>query len=85
LTGRTSIPRCWSTPRTWSNSGAPTRSSRRRRFLTGIEASQLEWFTPAGTPMAARVPVRPGRGRTQAGDSITVGPRSIVVLRSPLG
>ena len=24
---------------------------RRRRFLTGIEASQLQWFTPAGTPM----------------------------------
>ena len=24
---------------------------RRRRFLTGIEATQLEWFTPAGTPM----------------------------------
>jgi isoamylase len=24
---------------------------RRRRFLNGIEASQLGWFTPAGTPM----------------------------------
>jgi isoamylase len=24
---------------------------RRRRFLTGIEAAQLQWFTPAGTPM----------------------------------
>jgi len=24
---------------------------RRRRFLTGIEARQLQWFTPAGTPM----------------------------------
>jgi isoamylase len=24
---------------------------RRRRFLTGIEAAQLRWFTPAGTPM----------------------------------
>jgi glycogen operon protein len=24
---------------------------RRRRFLTGIEASRLGWFTPAGTPM----------------------------------
>jgi len=24
---------------------------RRRRFLAGAEASQLEWFTPAGTPM----------------------------------
>src|SRR4029078_12648351 len=24
---------------------------RRRRFLTGIEATQLQWFTPAGTPM----------------------------------
>ena len=24
---------------------------RRRRFLTGIEATQLEWFTPAGAPM----------------------------------
>jgi isoamylase len=24
---------------------------RRRRFLTGAEASELQWFTPAGTPM----------------------------------
>jgi glycogen operon protein len=24
---------------------------RRRRFLAGTEASQLQWFTPAGTPM----------------------------------
>ena len=24
---------------------------RRRRFLTGVEAVQLQWFTPAGTPM----------------------------------
>jgi isoamylase len=24
---------------------------RRRRFLTGVEATQLLWFTPAGTPM----------------------------------
>ena len=24
---------------------------RRRRFLAGAEASELEWFTPAGTPM----------------------------------
>ncbi len=24
---------------------------RRRRFLSGAEASELEWFTPAGTPM----------------------------------
>ena len=24
---------------------------RRRRFLTGIEAAELQWFTPAGTPM----------------------------------
>jgi len=24
---------------------------RRRRFLTGIQATQLEWFTPAGAPM----------------------------------
>ena len=24
---------------------------RRRRFLTGIKATQLEWFTPAGAPM----------------------------------
>jgi len=24
---------------------------RRRRFLTGTEVSQLQWFTPAGTPM----------------------------------
>ncbi len=26
---------------------------RRRRFLTGVEASNLEWFTPAGTPMTS--------------------------------
>jgi len=26
---------------------------RRRRFLAGTEASQLQWFTPAGTPMDA--------------------------------
>jgi glycogen operon protein len=25
---------------------------RRRRFLTGTEASELQWFTPAGTPMS---------------------------------
>ena len=24
---------------------------RRRRFLTGVDATQLQWFTPAGTPM----------------------------------
>jgi isoamylase len=24
---------------------------RRRRFLTGVDAAQLQWFTPAGTPM----------------------------------
>ncbi len=24
---------------------------RRRRFLAGVEASEIEWFTPAGTPM----------------------------------
>ena len=24
---------------------------RRRRFLTGAEADELDWFTPAGTPM----------------------------------
>ena len=24
---------------------------RRRRFLSGAEASELQWFTPAGTPM----------------------------------
>jgi isoamylase len=24
---------------------------RRRRFLTGVEAAELQWFTPAGTPM----------------------------------
>ena len=24
---------------------------RRRRFLTGVEADELDWFTPAGTPM----------------------------------
>jgi len=24
---------------------------RRRRFLTGVEAAELRWFTPAGTPM----------------------------------
>ena len=26
---------------------------RRRRFLAGAEASELGWFTPAGTPMTA--------------------------------
>jgi isoamylase len=25
---------------------------RRRRFLTGVEARELGWFTPAGTPMS---------------------------------
>ena len=119
---------------------------RRRRFLAGAEASELQWFTPAGTPMdgedwadpGARAlavyldgsddpdraedgtplldddflvlvnswweplsftlpPVRPGArwraeidsydpaapagaGQRQAGDQVTVGPRSIVVL-----
>ena len=27
---------------------------RRRRFLTGIEASELGWFAPAATPMTRR-------------------------------
>jgi isoamylase len=26
---------------------------RRRRFLVGVDAGQLQWFTPAGTPMSA--------------------------------
>ncbi|MFY9930683.1 MAG: glycogen debranching protein GlgX [Streptosporangiaceae bacterium] len=122
---------------------------RRRRFLAGAEASQLQWFTPAGTPMdgadwadpgaralaiyldgsgdpdraedgtpmldddfmvlvnswweplgfvlpAARPdaewhteidsydPASPaGAGKRQAGDQVTVSPRSIVVLSNP--
>jgi glycogen operon protein len=120
---------------------------RRRRFLSGIEASELGWFTPAGTPMneadwsdanalalgvyldgsddpdtgpdgqpmldddflvlvnawweplAFTVPAaRAGQTwetdidsfepvgaapRCQAGDQVTVGPRSVVVLRGP--
>jgi len=122
---------------------------RRRRFLTGIEASELGWFTPAGTPMtqadwddanALAIGVyldgsddpdtaqdgsllldddflvlvnawwepleftigdcRPGLAwvteidsfdpaevagapRRQAGDHVTVGPRSVLVLRGP--
>ena len=122
---------------------------RRRRFLIGIEASELGWFTPAGTPMTRdnwddahalalgvyldgsddpdtgpdgglladddflvlvnawweplefTVPVtRPGQQwitqidsfdpgpadlapRSMAGDGVTVGPRSVVVLRGP--
>jgi glycogen operon protein len=122
---------------------------RRRRFLTGIEASELGWFTPAGTPMtqadwddgnALAIGVyldgsdapdigrdgqplldddflvlvnawwepleftigdcRPelawvaeigsfdpagvaGAPRRQAGDHVTVGPRSVLVLRGP--
>jgi isoamylase len=125
---------------------------RRRRFLAGKEASELQWFTPAGTPMNSSdwadpnaraiaiyldgsddpdqaedgtpltdddflvlvnswwepldfvLPVtrprarwqaeidsydpvpQPGSARDQhgAGDRTTVGPRSIVVLKSPL-
>jgi len=120
---------------------------RRRRFLSGIEAAELGWFTPAGTPMneadwsdpnalalgvyldgsddpdtgpdgqpmldddflvlvnawweplAFTVPpARAGQTwqteidsfdpvgtapRCQAGDQVTVGPRSVVVLRGP--
>jgi glycogen operon protein len=120
---------------------------RRRRFLSGIEAAELGWFTPAGTPMneadwsdpnalalgvyldgsddpdtgpdgqpmldddflvlvnawweplAFTVPpARAGQmwetdidsfdpvgatPRCQAGDQVTVGPRSVVVLRGP--
>jgi glycogen operon protein len=123
---------------------------RRRRFLSGIEASELGWFTPAGTPMtqadwsdalaigvyldgsddpdtgpdglpmldddfivlvnawweplAFTIPAaRAGQEwhldidsydpadagvtgsapRCQAGDQVTVGPRSVVVLRGP--
>jgi pullulanase/glycogen debranching enzyme len=120
---------------------------RRRRFLSGIEAAELGWFTPAGTPMtqadwsdanalalgvyldgsdapdtgpdgqpmldddflvlvnawweplAFTVPAaRTGQTwetdidsfdpvgstpRCQAGDQVTVGPRSVVVLRGP--
>jgi isoamylase len=126
---------------------------RRRRFLTGAEASELGWFTPAGAPMTQDnwadrnalalcvyldgsddpdeapdgsplldddflvlvnawwepldftvPPVRPGQawqtdidsyhGRTpaaadtaprcRAGDRVTVGPRSVSVLRGPI-
>ena len=32
---------------------------RRRRFLAGAEASELQWFTPAGTPMDSRRLVGP--------------------------
>ena len=122
---------------------------RRRRFLSGAEASDLEWFTPAGTPMnsgdwadpSARAiaiyldgsddpdhaqdgtlltdddflvlvnswweplgfvlprtrpgarwhaeidsydPAAPARARAHsAGEQVTVGPRSVVVLESP--
>ena len=123
---------------------------RRRRFLAGAEASELQWFTPAGAPMDgadwadpnARAlaiyldgsddpdpaadgtplvdddflvlvnswweplgftlpttprgaqwhaeidsydPAAPAEAtKRQAGDQVTVGPRSIIVLRSPL-
>ena len=125
---------------------------RRRRFLTGIEARQLEWFTPAGAPMDgsdwadpnaravaiyldgsddpdraedgtflvdddflvlvnswweplgfvlpdtrsqarwrveidtydASSPSGPAAAQRGAGDHVSVGPRSVVVLRSPL-
>ena len=123
---------------------------RRRRFLAGTEAAELQWFTPAGTPMdgadwadpGARAiaiyldgsddpdraedgtplldddflvlinswweplgfvlpPTRPGAEwqaeidsydpaapagapKRHAGDQVTVGPRSIAVLRGPL-
>ena len=122
---------------------------RRRRFLSGAEAAELQWFTPAGTEMTAAdwsdenalaialyldgsddpdraedgtslldddflvlvnawwqpldftLPatrdralagrdrqLRPrqtgGRGPAPAGDQLTVSPRSITVLRSPL-
>jgi isoamylase len=120
---------------------------RRRRFLTGIEASELGWFTPEGTPMTQPCwddgealalgvyldgaddpdiaadgqpmldddflvlvngwweplaftvpPTRAGQvwereidtfdpaggtGPRQAGDKVTVGPRSVTVLRGP--
>jgi glycogen operon protein len=122
---------------------------RRHRFLTGIEAAELGWFTPAGTPMTQAdwsdgnalalgvyldgsddpdtapdgqpmldddflvlvnawweplgftVPVtRPGQAwhtdidsydpagagtapQRQAGEQVTAGPRSVVVLRAP--
>ena len=122
---------------------------RRRRFLAGAEASELQWFTPAGTEMTggdwadpsaravaiyldgsddpdraedgtplldddflvlvnswweplgfALPPTRPGAewqaeidsydpaapagaAKQHAGDQVTVGPRSIAVLRSP--
>jgi isoamylase len=124
---------------------------RRHRFLTGIEATELGWYTPAGTPMiqddwadgnalalgvyldgsddpdtapdgrplldddflvlvnawwealeftipAARTgqtwhtdidsfdPARAeAAAQRQAGDQVTVGPRSVVVLRGPRG
>ncbi len=123
---------------------------RRRRFLTGAEADELGWFTPAGTPMTQGdwtdpsalalgiyldgsgdpdeapdgtplldddflvlvnawwepldftvPPARPGQtwlaeidthdpgapahaaGPRQAGDKVTVGPRSVSILRGP--
>jgi isoamylase len=122
---------------------------RRHRFLTGIEAAELGWFTPAGTPMTQAgwadgdalalgvyldgsdapdtgpdgqpmldddflvlvnawweplsftiPPTRPGQAwqleidsydppgawgtpRTRAGDHVTAGPRSVLVLRAP--
>jgi isoamylase len=33
---------------------------RRRRFLTGTEATELQWFTPAGTPMTGADWADPG-------------------------
>ena len=51
---------------------------RRHRYLTGVEAAELGWFTPAGTPMTAegwndpealalgRLPRRLGRARHRA-------------------
>ena len=51
---------------------------RRHRYLTGVEAAELGWFTPAGTPMteadwedperarARRLPRRLGRARYRA-------------------
>jgi isoamylase len=70
---------------------------RRRRFLVGIEAAELAWFTPAATPMTLENWADPNaRALTiyldgddqpdlRAGDTIMLGPQSIVVLRRQPG
>ena len=60
---------------------------RRHRYLTGVEAAGLGWFTPAGTPMTQADSFDPGAvasaPRRRAGNRVTVGPRSVLVLRGP--